>query len=185
MPNTVVKNRRESGLLSEWSEVAQLVSPGYYWDSSKVVNGLVADPRIQIFCCPDLGYPQYLSGASGEGDTFSLNYNYVGCASEWQDFDGVTDPALSPFKPDDSPNWTLMADYVYYNAPPSQGPIGWTKPEVIAHKNANGQPPKGANHLFNDGSVHWYDWKGGSTMRTNTIWADGNYWIWRRSSETP
>lgn len=76
-----------------------------------------------------------------------------------------------------------MVDFVFYNGPGSQGIIGWSK-ELNAHRESNGQPA-GANHLFNDGHVSWIKWKGGSNMRTNTIWAAGNLYIWRRTMETP
>ena len=75
-----------------------------------------------------------------------------------------------------------MADFVYFGAPPSQQ-LGWVK-ELNAHRESNDHPA-GANHLFNDGHVSWIKWNGGRNMRTNTIWAAGNEYIWRRTMDTP
>jgi hypothetical protein len=111
-----------------------------------------------------------------------MNYNYVGGASKWMNFDGVTDPAFSPIKPEDPPSWVLMADFVVYFVPPSQQ-LGWVK-ELNAHTERNGRCA-GANHLFNDGHVAWIKWAGGTNMRTNAVWAPGNQYIWRRTLELP
>ena len=67
-------------------------------------------------------------------------------------------------------------------APPSQQ-RGWPK-DLNAHREGNGQPA-GANHLFNDGHARWIKWSHGMNMRTNTIWATGNLYIWRRTLELP
>jgi len=55
-----------------------------------------------------------------------MNYYYVGAASKWRNVQGtVTDPALSPVKPEDSSSWALMVDIVHYadpNDPTTQRP---------------------------------------------------------------
>ena len=178
---SIVYGRPGAYLTSEWNEVVRLgVASRYAFDPSNVRAEVVHDSRLLVFGCPNLRDPLHLPGP--EGESFSINYNYVGGASRWQNFDGVTDPAFSPMKPDDEPTWTLMSDFVYYGAPPSQQ-IGWVK-ELNAHRESDGQP-SGANHLFNDCHVSWIKWDNGKNMRTNTVWALGNLYIWRRSMESP
>lgn len=168
-------------LSSEWTELVHLsVSSGYSNDPNLVVDGYLTDVSLRIFACPNLRDPLHLPGP--EGESFSMNYNYVGGASKWVNFNGLTDPAYSPLTQENSSSWVLMADFVYYGGPPSQQ-IGWVK-ELNAHREGGGIPA-GANHLFNDGRVSWIKWESGRTMRTNTIWAPGNFYIWRRSDEIP
>jgi prepilin-type N-terminal cleavage/methylation domain-containing protein len=177
----VAHGRPGAYLTNEWNEVVRLgVASRFNYDASSATDGYIHDSRLLIFGCPNLRDPLHLPGP--EGESFSMNYNYVGGASKWMEFDGVTDPAFSPIKPDDNPGWTLMVDFVYYGAPPSQQ-IGWVK-ELNAHRESNGQPA-GANHLFNDGHVSWIKWNAGKNMRTNTVWAPGNLYIWRRSMDAP
>ena len=88
----------------------------------------------------------------------------------------------SRFKPEDPAGWGLMADFVCHGAPPSQQ-RDWPR-DLNAHREGNGQPA-GANHLFNDGHASWIKWSHGLNMRTNTIWATGNLYIWRRTLELP
>jgi prepilin-type N-terminal cleavage/methylation domain-containing protein len=180
-----VNGRPGDYVAREWDEVVRLgVAPRYQYNPGAVNNGILNDARIRVFCCPDLGDPLDLPGPHQPDDTstFSINYNYVGAASKWWNFDGVTDPAYSPIKSGDPATWSLMADFVFYGAPPSN-PSGWV-PALNAHKEKDGRPA-GANHLFNDQHVSRVRWNAGKNMRTNTIWAAGNYYIWRRTVETP
>ena len=155
-PDAVVQGRPGGYLTTEWNEVVRLGVVSQF-DAPIISGGLIHDQRLLIFGCPDLEGPLQLIGP--EGDTFSINYNYVGGASKWLNFDGVTDPAYSPFKPEDNPSWTLMADFIYYGGPQSQQ-SGWVK-ELNAHRENNGEPA-GGNHLFNDGHVSWFKLNGGS-----------------------
>lgn len=177
---TTVWGRPGAYLAKEWNEVVRLaVDSGF--QNALVQDDRVSDLAVRIFSCPNLFDPLHLPGP--EGDSFSIHFNYVGGASKWQNYNGVTDPAYSPFKPEDEPSWTLMADFVYYNlAPPAQGATGFPK-ELNPHREGN--QPAGANHLFNDSHVSWISWNGGANMRTNTVWAPGNLYIWRRSLEIP
>jgi hypothetical protein len=142
-----------------------------------VSDGLIRDLRLRIFCCPDLGDPMSLPGPIPAGDDydFSMNYNYVGGASKWT----LSDPALSPIKPEAPVSWALMVDFVCKNDSQGGG-----KYVPLAHKERDGLPA-GANHLFNDGHVQWVKWNGGRNMRTNTFWAWGENYIWRRTLEAP
>jgi hypothetical protein len=129
------------------------------------------------------GFPYYDPGAGpinpGDDWVFPLAYNYVGGVATWD----LADPSYSPVKPTDPPTWTLMADFVCYGDP-SRGanPNGWLV-DKNAHKNRNGRPPAGANHLFNDAHVAWYGWNGGNNMRTNSYWVES--YIWRRTVDAP
>lgn len=120
-----VHGRPGAYLSKEWTEVVRLsVSSGYSHNPSTVVDGFLTDLSLRIFACPNLRDPLHLPGP--EGDLFSMNYNYVGGASKWVNFNGLTDPAFSPLKQEDSSSRVLMADFVYYGSPPSQQ-IGWVK----------------------------------------------------------
>ena len=161
----------------EWDEVIRLGIESNY-QGLKSPDG---DLRLRVFSCPNLGdpIPNYQNDPRGvDKYVFVMNYAYVGGASQWS----LPGSAFSPFTSEDSPTWTLMVDFVYYGAPPSQQ-IGWVK-ELNAHRENSGQPA-GANHLFNDGHVSWIKWNGGRNMRTNTFWAAGNYYIWSRTDDAP
>ena len=177
-PGTPVWGRPGVYLASEWDEVVRHgISPKYSYNPANVSDEIIHDARLRVFCCPSLGDSQHLPGP--EGDSFSINFNYLGGASAWQNFNGtVTDPSFSPFKPEDPGSWALMADFVCNNQDQLK------KYEPLAHKNPNGQPA-GANHLFNDGHVSWIKWNGGRNMRTNAIWAPNEFHIWRRTFEAP
>jgi prepilin-type N-terminal cleavage/methylation domain-containing protein len=164
----------------EWDEVVRLgVQPHYQARDASEPDG-----RLRIFSCPELGDPVPNHAPDPRGTDpyiFAMNYYYVGGASQWWNYNAVTDPALSPIKPDDNPTWTLMTDIVRYDDPanPAIQHPGWW---ATAHKE-NGVLPAGANHLFNDGHVSWIKWNGGSNMRTNAAWVES--YIWRRSIGTP
>lgn len=182
-----VQCRPGAYVATEWDElVRQYVSNGFQFDPSRIEQGipewdtalgvqdLYNDTRLKIFWCPDMGAPLYLQKQSNEPVwTFSMNYNYVGSVTTWD----IPGPSYSPFKPTDSPAWTLMVDFVCNN----QSQLKRWVP--LAHK--QGSAPAGANHLFNDGHVSWYQWKGGSTMRMNMYWAPNENYIWRRTVEFP
>ena len=142
---------------------------------AECADGLIPDAAVEqaLALEPDAG--QF-------GMALPLVYLIYGAPHSRVDTHGVTDPALSPIKSGDEPTWTLMADFVYYGASPSQQ-LGWQK-ELNAHRQPN-SIPAGANDLFNDLHVSWIKWNGGSNMRTNTMWAPGNLYIWRRSMEIP
>jgi prepilin-type N-terminal cleavage/methylation domain-containing protein len=167
-------------LTNEWNEVVRLgVSPSYNFNAYNVRDGVIHDPRLLIFCCPDLFDPDHLPGP--EGESFSMKYNYVGGASKWVNkpqFGSVTDPAYSPIKPEDPGSWTLMVDLLNYNDPPA---ANW---EPLAHRERGGQPA-GGNHLFHDGHVSWIKWSAGQNMRTNTYYTPENNYVWRRRLEAP
>jgi len=168
-------------LTNEWNEVVRLgVAPKYGFNPSNVdANGVTQDPRLLIFCCPNLGYPDHLPGP--EGESFSIKYNYVGGAFSWRnihDSGGVTAPAFSPIKQEDPSSWTLMVDLIDYN-----DGAGWD-PLLVAHKERDGRPT-GGNHLFHDGHVSWIKWADGRNMRTNTYYTVQNNYVWRRTLEAP
>ena len=167
---------------NEWNELVRLsVAPAYQFQELNVQrDGTVRDPRVMIFSCPSMAQPWRLPGP--DGDSFSVNYVYTGGASAWVNHEGVTDPAYSPFTADDDPTWTLMADFVFCGGPGSQ--IKGFDKAFNAHLPPNGQSA-GANHLFNDGHARWVGWNNGRNMRTNTIWAAGNFYIWRRTEAAP
>jgi len=182
VPNgEVVHTFPGSYLTNEWHEVVRLaISPKYKFERSNIQGEFIRDSRLKVFGCPNQLDLMRIVGP--EGDAFTMNYNYLGGASKWYNWDGITDPAYSPIKPEDPAGWALMADFVYYGAPPSQQ-RGWPK-DLNAHRESNGTPA-GANHLFNDGHAGWIKWNRGTNMRTNTIWATGNLYIWRRTLELP
>jgi prepilin-type N-terminal cleavage/methylation domain-containing protein len=179
----VVWGRPGAYLTNEWNELVRLtVAPKYKFEEYNLTARGVRDPRVMIFSCPSMLDPWRLPGP--EGDSFSINYNYVGGASKWLNQNGITDPAYSPIRPGDDPGWTLMADFMFYGDKNAGSQIsGWEK-EVNAHLESNGVL-SGGNHLFNGGHARWVKWGNGRNMHTNTIWASGNYYIWRRTDSHP
>src|SRR5262245_8334693 len=54
-------------LASEWTAVVRrVVSPQYAFDESRVVNGTIRDPRLDIFGCPSVRDRLHLPGPEGE-----------------------------------------------------------------------------------------------------------------------
>jgi prepilin-type N-terminal cleavage/methylation domain-containing protein len=163
----------------EWDEVVRLGVMSSY--QVGVTSSNVADARLRVFSCPDLGdpIPNWMhqdAPNGGDGWVFQMNYNYVGGAAKWC----LADPAFSPIKPTDPPGWALMTDMIW-EAPANQSPRLF---RTLAHKNADGQPV-GANHLFNDLHVQWVKWNGGREMRVNAYWASDDHWWWRRTVGAP
>ena len=77
-----VRGRPGAYLTNEWNEVArQAVNGNFNFDASSANDGRVHDLSLRIFACPDLLDPLHLPGP--EGESFSINYNYVGGASKW------------------------------------------------------------------------------------------------------
>ena len=163
----------------EWEEVVRLGVMSRY--QVGITSSNVADMRLRVLSCPDLGDPipnENHQGQpnGGDGWVFQIRYNYVGGAAGWV----MANPAFSPIRPADPPTWTLMADMVReypINQSPRQFP-------TLAHKEAGGQPA-GANHLFNDLHVEWVKWAGGQGLRANAYWAANEYYYWRRTMDTP
>lgn len=189
LPAVDVTTARGAYVAKEWDEVVRLgvVSNFRYNPSNLGSDQVYRDNRIKIFSCPNMaakeGYPHYdpNAGPINPGDDwwFPIGYTYVGGVTTWNS----PGPAFSPIKPTDPPSWALMVDFVGYGDPARGAhPSGWV-PEYNAHRNRNGQPPAGANHLFNDGHVSWYKWNDGNNMRANASWVED--YFWRRTMETP
>lgn len=189
LPAENVTTARGAYVAKEWDEVVRLgVASNFRYNPQNLgTDQVYRDMRIKIFSCPNLamreGYPHYdpKAGPINPGDdwTFPIGYTYAGGVTTWN----MPGPAFSPVKPTDPPSWALMADYVGFGDPARGAhPGGWV-PEYNAHRNRNGQPPAGANHLFHDGHVSWYNWNAGKNMRTNAAWVE--YYIWRRTTAEP
>ena len=158
----------------EWDEVVRLGVQSNYL----VRDENAPDSRLRIFSCPNMGDPIPNHAPDPRGNdsyVFVMNYAYLGGASKWT----MSDRSFSPIKPEDSSSWALMVDFVCHNNDQGKG-----KYVPLAHKEHDGKPA-GANHLFNDGHVSWIKWNGGSNMRSNTFWASNEFYIWRRTMESP
>jgi prepilin-type N-terminal cleavage/methylation domain-containing protein len=160
----------------EWNEVVrQAVTSGY-----QTVKTNEGDSRLRILACPDLGLPiQDFSGPSGgESSVFHMNYYFVGGAYKWRFKDSAPQTTYSPTSPDSPGTWALMTDMICEN------PVGSGAFEELAHKTRIGTPA-GSNHLFNDGHVQWIRWDGQGNIRANALWADKEFYFWRRRLDEP
>jgi prepilin-type N-terminal cleavage/methylation domain-containing protein len=115
-------------------------------------NGSVSSPTVWS-CANRPTLPALNAG----GGTWSIGYQYFGGIPTWK---GVA--SASPIKSANSkPGWMLAADLVV-----QLNSVAWSDPAAAtyagtyglpAHKKGSANLPAGANEVFADGSVQWYN----------------------------
>ncbi len=81
----------------------------------------------------------------------SYGYAWLGGSHYWS---VAGTPTYSPLRPEDDPEWALVADMILYYTT-----TGWFGPHM-----ERGGLPAGGQHLFNDGHVVWVEFAGGTSM---------------------
>ncbi len=126
------------------------------------------------------GYCGYYGNARDDCYNYALGYWYVGGAHYFR----RADPPMSPTSLDTDPGWALAADIIY-----------WRDGYWIANHEKD-EGPRGANVLFADGQVKWYEWNAppepvqagpGFNFRYNNDWGGSGQYrnYWRRSRAEP
>ncbi|NQT54267.1 type II secretion system protein [bacterium] len=126
------------------------------------------------------GFSGYYGNARNDCYNYALGYWYVGGTHYFS----RADPPNSPISLDTNPTWTLAADILY-----------WRDGTWINNHN-KGAGPEGANVLYADGMVKWYEWNappvaveagGDFNFRYNNDWGGSGQYrnYWRRSRTEP
>ncbi len=126
------------------------------------------------------GFCGYYGNARDDAYNYALGYWYVGGTHYFR----RADPPNSPISLDTEPGWALASDIIYW----------YDGTWIVNHPRRGG--PEGANVLFADGMVKWYDWNGppepveagpGFHFRYNNDWGGSGQYrnYWRRTRTGP